>query len=145
MGGWITAKIAERDPNLLGAILISAADFSRLARMPHDKLTALMADNMESLAGVTAESMAREVETNGAAYAIRDNLGALPNTSLLVLSSDDGLAPHTDALVTAIRAIGGRHVTAVHVATDHGWSDRRIALESNIIRWLQQLPAARHH
>jgi hypothetical protein len=29
----------------------------------------------------------------------------------------------------------------VHEATDHSWSDRRIALESAVLRWLQQLPA----
>ncbi|MFL6601536.1 MAG: hypothetical protein ACJ8R9_09400 [Steroidobacteraceae bacterium] len=59
-----------------------------------------------------------------------------------MLSSDDGLAPGTDALVAAIRAGGGDHdVTSEHVATDHSWSDRRIALASNIIAWLLKLPA----
>jgi hypothetical protein len=30
-------------------------------------------------------------------------------------------------------------VSTVHVATDHSWSDRRIALEDAVIRWLQAL------
>ncbi len=139
MGGWVTAKTAERDAHLLGAILISAADFSRVAKVPHAELTALMADNMEALAGVTAESMAHEVETNGANYSLRD-VGALRDTPLLVLTSNDGLAPHADALVADIRAQGGAHVTTAHVATDHGWSDRRIELETRILRWLGRLP-----
>jgi hypothetical protein len=46
------------------------------------------------------------------------------------------LANHTDALVAAIRAAGGKQVTTAHVATDHGWSDHRIALQSTIINWL---------
>jgi pimeloyl-ACP methyl ester carboxylesterase len=139
MGGWVAAKTAENDGRLSGAILISAADFSRLAGMPHPDLQALMADNMESLAGVTAESMAREVEANSASYDIRGNAVALKDLPLLVLTSDDGLAPYMDALVAAVRAEGGHHVTTAHVATDHGWSDRRIDLESRVIRWLQYL------
>jgi plasmid replication initiation protein len=58
---------------------------------------------------------------------------------LLALTSDDGLAPHTDALVQAIQAKGGRKITALHFATDHSWSDRRITLESEIIKWLHGL------
>jgi len=34
--------------------------------------------------------------------------------------------------VNAIEAGGGHEITAMHVATDHSWSDRRIALESTI-------------
>jgi hypothetical protein len=38
-----------------------------------------------------------------------------------------------------VRAQGNARVTAMHVATDHGWSDRRIALQDAVIRWLQAL------
>jgi hypothetical protein len=41
--------------------------------------------------------------------------------------------------VHAIEAKGGHKITAIHVATDHGWSDHRIALESAIITWLNGL------
>jgi len=72
-----------------------------------------------------------------------DTAKGLQGKRLLVLSADDGLAPGTDALVTAIRAGGGgRDVTSEHVATDHSWSDRRVALASSIIGWLLKLPAA---
>jgi hypothetical protein len=43
-------------------------------------------------------------------------------------------------LVRAIQTKGGHKVTALHVATDHGWSDHRIALESVVITWLAGLP-----
>jgi len=55
---------------------------------------------------------------------------------MLVLSANDGLAPLTDALVKAIKAGGGHRVTAIHAATDHGWSDRRICLENSVIAGL---------
>jgi uncharacterized protein len=63
----------------------------------------------------------------------------LANTPLLVLSADDGLAPMTDALVKEVEAKGNKGVTAIHQATDHGWSDRRIFLEVTIINWLANL------
>ena len=136
MGGWVTALTAARDHGLIGAILISAADMGRLGDMPHDKAVALMADNMEALAGVTAESMADEIRRHAAEFKFQNAAAGLAKTPLLVLTADDGLAPDADALVQAIKVGHGDQVTTIHVATDHGWSDHRIALESTIITWL---------
>jgi uncharacterized protein len=52
---------------------------------------------------------------------------------------DDSLEGDTNALVAAIRAQGGTKVTTQHFATDHGWSDHRIALQAAIVTWLQKL------
>jgi uncharacterized protein len=139
MGGWVTARTASRDHALIGAILISAADMGHMGAAPRDKVIAEMAGDMESLAGVTAESMADEVIANNKAFSLDDTVGGLAQTPLLVLSANDGLAPGTDKLVKAITAGGGQKVTAIHAATDHGWSDHRIFLESTIINWLASL------
>lgn len=139
MGGWVTAQTAAHDQGLIGAVLISAADMGAVGGLPRQQVVALMDDNKETLAGVTAESMADEVIANAKAFRLENTVAGLSRTPLLVLSADDGLAPGTDALVKAIAAAGGRQVTAVHVATDHGWSDRRILLESTIINWLAGL------
>ncbi|HTW38966.1 MAG TPA: alpha/beta hydrolase [Steroidobacteraceae bacterium] len=138
MGGWVAAKIGSRDPGLRGVILISAWDPS--APMTHEKAVAEMADDMESLAGVTAESMAADREAHLKEMALAPTAQGLARKPLLVLSADDGLAPGTDALIASIRAHGGRLVSSEHAATDHGWSDRRIELEASVIRWLQSLP-----
>ena len=139
MGGWVTAQTAAHDHGLIGAILISAADMGYMGGAPREKVVATMAGNMESLAGVTAQSMADEVIANAKAFSLDDSVGGLTQTPLLVLSADDGLAPGTDKLVKAIEAAGGQKVTAIHAATDHGWSDHRIFLESTIINWLAGL------
>jgi hypothetical protein len=99
----------------------------------------MMADDMESLAGVTAESMADEARANAKAFRLENDVAGLVQIPLLVLSADDGLAPGTDALIQAIQAKGGHKIGALHVATDHSWSDRRILLESEIIKWLEGL------
>lgn len=139
MGGWVVAHTAAKDHELLGAILISAGDMGRFGDAPRERAVAQMADDMESLAGVTAQSMADELIANAKAFHLENAAGGLTQMPLLALTADDGLAPDTDALVRAIRAQGGNKITALHVATDHSWSDRRIALESEIIKWLNGL------
>jgi hypothetical protein len=94
---------------------------------------------MEGLSGVTAQSMADEDRANAKAFRMENAAAGLTQTPLLVLTSDDGLAPDSDALVHAIEAKGGHKITTIHVATDHGWSDHRIALESAILTWLAGL------
>ncbi len=138
MGGWVTVMTAAHDRGLAGAILISAADMGKLGEIQHDKVLAEMADNMESLAA-TPESMAKEVEQNSKTFGFANAIDGLKDVPLLVLSANDGLAPGTDALIHAIQAKGGQNIKAVHAATDHGWSDHRIFLESTIIDWLSTL------
>jgi pimeloyl-ACP methyl ester carboxylesterase len=138
MGGWVTALTAARHRDLLGAILISAADFGLLGTMPREQLVALMADNMESLQGVTAARMADEVIAGSARWTFAEAAGGLSRVPLLVLSSDDGLAQHTNPLIERLRALGNADVISDHHATDHSWSDRRIALQSAVINWLER-------
>lgn len=139
MGGWVTVLTAAHDHSLAGIILISAADMGAMGKMPHEKLVADMADDMESLNGVTGESMASEVTQNVDSFGFAGAITGLKNTPMLVLSADDGLAPQTDSLIKAIEASGGHHIKSIHAATDHGWSDHRIFLESTIIQWLATL------
>jgi uncharacterized protein len=139
MGGWVTALTAGHDRGIAAAILISMADMSRFGAATRAQIARGMADNMESLAGVTAESMADELLANSAKWHVADRAPDLARLPLLVITSDDGLAPQSDALVTAVRAGGNASVTAIHYATDHGYSDKRIALESAIIEWIDRL------
>lgn len=139
MGGWVTVMTAAQDHALVGAILISAADMGLLGKMDRNRLVAEMADNMEGLAGVSPESMANEVAQNSKSFGFANAIPGLKDVPMLVLSANDGLAPQTDALVQAIQAEGGHNIKSIHAATDHGWSDRRIFLESTIIDWLSTL------
>ena len=141
MGGWVTALTAARDRGLAGAILISPANMGAEGAVKRDDAVALMADNMESLAGGTAETFADDLLRGAAARHWSHAVSGLARLPLLVLTSDDGLAPGADSLVAGLRRAGDTRVTVVHEATDHSWSDRRIALESAVLRWLQQLPA----
>lgn len=139
MGGWVAAMTSERDPDLTGTILISAANMGGRTATRAETV-AVMADNMESLAGVTAQGMADEVLAHAAAFDWTAGAAGLARRPLLVLTSDDGLAPMSDALAAKVKAAPGARVATVHAATDHGWSGARIRLEQEVVRWLQTLP-----
>ena len=142
MGGWVTVTTAAHHPDLAGIVTISAGDMAGLGAAPQAIRVKEMADNMESLAGVTAESMAEDV-TGMTRYPMTAAASGLVQTPYLALTSDDGLAAGTDALVRAVRAAGGTQVTTEHVTTDHSWSDHRVALEAAVLTWLEKLRAAR--
>jgi hypothetical protein len=106
---------------------------------PRPNVVRLAAGNMESLAGVTAEQMADELIANHAGWGFDAAAPGMATTPLLVMTSDDGLATHSERLVNLARAQGNQGVTVIHMNTDHGWSDHRIALQSEVINWLQSL------
>ncbi|WP_428629679.1 alpha/beta hydrolase family protein [Sphingopyxis sp.] len=144
MGGWVTAltaaKEAKKAEGLIGAAMISAANLGRFAQMPRDQLAAGMkANGQEALAGTSPEIMADELIANAAAFDFMKDAPSLAATNLLILSSDDGLAPGTDALAEAIRKGGGTKVKTLHVATDHSWSDARVRLQAEVLGWLGTL------
>jgi uncharacterized protein len=141
MGGWVTALTAAQDPDLAGAILISAADMGGRGATPAARPVVVksMSTELESLAGTSPEKMADEI----IGFSPRLSWDAevargLARKPLLVLTSDDGLAPNAERLAGAVRADGGK-VTLRHEATDHSWSGKRIALEAAVISWLAAL------
>jgi uncharacterized protein len=139
MGGWVVVHVAAQDHGLYGAIIFSAADMNQIGEMPRERLVAFTTENMHALAGVTPESMADELSGLDKKSRFEDEAAGLAHTPLLALTAHEAIAPQTDALVAAIRAHDGNNVTEMHVDTDHGWSDHRIALESIIITWLEKL------
>jgi pimeloyl-ACP methyl ester carboxylesterase len=142
MGGWVAALTAAHDPRLRGAVLISAADIGLKGMTKRADAVSLMAENMESLAGGTAETFADDLLAGAERRRITAAAPGLVRMPLLVLTSDDGLAADSDSLVAAIKRLGGTRVSTMHAATDHSWSDKRVMLESTVLRWLDRLPAA---
>jgi uncharacterized protein len=139
MGGWVAAHAASHDHALIGAILISMADMGLTGARPRAQAVAAMADDMETLADVTAESMVEELAAHAKEFVAAGTAAGLAQIPVLAITSDDHLASQTDSLVAGIKAKGGTKVTAMHLDTDHSYSDRRIALESIVITWLSGL------
>jgi len=139
LGGWATALTAAHDKGLIGAALISPGDMGLLGKLPRAAAVKALADDMETLADTSPERMADELIAHADAWDFvkaAPRLNALP---LLVVTSDDGLAAPANALVAGAKAAGNGHVATSHVATDHSYSDARVRLESELVRWLAGL------
>lgn len=141
MGGWATALVASKDPQLMGAVLISAANLARLGDLPRAQAIEAASANAETLV-TSPEKMADELAGNVKTLPLSMTATGLAKLPVLVLSSDDGLAPGTNALAETIRQAGG-NATTKHEATDHSWSDRRIKLAELVIDWLESLPGGK--
>ena len=142
MGGWVVAHTASQDHGLLGAVMISAGDMGTIGLgLPRPALVQEMSQDMESLADVTPGSMADELIKNGEGWTFAKAAPGLSQTPLFVLTSDDGLAGQSDVLSKAIKDGGGKQIKTLHVATDHSWSDHRIALQGAVVTWLEGLIA----
>jgi uncharacterized protein len=142
MGGWVADQTAARDHRLAGVALISAADFggSFSGSMSHAQLVRWASGLMESLAGVTPEQMADELEAHRTTWELDRDYDRIDHVPLLVITANDRWRPSDEALVSALRARRDPLVTTVHMNADHVYSDHRIALEAALIRWLQSLP-----
>ena len=139
MGGWVTVLTAARQHGLEGAVLISAADMAAIGGTSRAQLVTGMAGDMESLAGTTPEQMADELIAHKDSWGFATAYDGLASIPMLVITSNDGLAPSNDALVAAVRKRGNTRITTAHFPTDHSYSDQRIAMESAVIKWLQKL------
>jgi uncharacterized protein len=149
MGGFIARYVGAQDPAIKAVVLISAADLGvdKIQSIPlnsrsqvvHPLAEALAEEGMAPLAGCTPEGLAREIVTNATAWNIPNLAPKLATRPVLVITSDDGLAPSNDAFVEALHKAGNTQVTAIHMATDHPFSDHRIALQQAVLQTLNSL------
>jgi uncharacterized protein len=149
MGGFMARYVGANDPAIKAIALISAADMGvdRMQSITADHRSDairplaehLAAEGMAPLAGCTPESLAQEVVTNATAWNIPNLAPKFATRPVLVITSDDGLAPSSDAFVEALKHAGNTHVTAIHMATDHSYSDHRIALQQAVLEALAAL------
>lgn len=137
MGGWVTAVTGGRDSDLAGAVLISAADMSGVAKAPLAQRLKEAEENRESLAA-SAREMADQMAALTPDLGFAAAAPGLAKHPLLVVTSDDGLKPAADKLFMDVKSRGGR-AAVVYIHTDHSYSDARIRLESAILGWLGTL------
>jgi pimeloyl-ACP methyl ester carboxylesterase len=149
MGGMMARYVGAQDPAIKAVGLISAADMGvdkvqslKPAQEKEDtaRLAAhFAADGMAPLAGCTPESLAKEIIANAAAWNVPNLAPKLATRPVLVITSDDGLAPSNDAFVAALHKAGATDITTVHLTTDHSYSDQRIAMEKAVLEALDYL------
>jgi pimeloyl-ACP methyl ester carboxylesterase len=149
MGGFVAVQTAAADPAVRAVGLVSAVDLGGRVPQPLPKnresvaIQALSAglarEGMAPLAGCTPEGLARETLANASRWSFQSNAESLKSRPILIVTSNDGFAPANVTFAEALRDAGNDRVTALHLATDHSYSDQRIALSDAVLKWLAPL------
>jgi uncharacterized protein len=149
MGGFMAAYAGSHDSAILGTGLISAANFHDWAggevkpeaeAANRARLVKSIADNdILPLAGCTAEGLTDEMLSHRKQWNFVEYAPMFGSRPLLLITSDDGLTPGATHLAAAVRQQGNQRVIEQHFATDHSYSDQRIALEAAVLNWLSTL------
>lgn len=148
MGGFAVASAAAHDPHVAGVVMISAWNIAGpYTGLPDGEESAAVTkfvrgqtkNDLAPLAGCTAESLGHEVFRNRSTLNFLTFADALSTRPVLIVTSNDGLAADNERLYDALRKAGDRQARLVHLATDHAYSGKRIALQQQVLQTLESL------
>jgi len=149
MGGWMALATAASDPKIRAVIAISAADMPALtsqivaasgaAGAAKICVSRMNDGSMAPLAGTTPEAACKELIDHAEQWNFLNYAKGLGTRPVLFINSDDGFAPFSDGLAKLLRADGNQQVHEIHLATDHSYSDKRIALTQIVLEELSSL------
>ena len=147
MGGFMAADASATDPRVAGTVLIDAWDIGEeKARITSPQVRKAAADAMRPdtvpLAGTSAELLIKEIETNAAKLDLEALTARIAARPLLLIGAEHAGAPTTRKLAAAARSAQAKALTETYMDTDHSFSDSRIVLEAEVIRWLGQFDPA---
>jgi pimeloyl-ACP methyl ester carboxylesterase len=141
MGGATAIETAAHATGLDGLILIDAWDIAGDGRgYSKAELLTEFNDFGNSLRGATPQSTIDEIIANGNQWDLVVAGARIKRLPVLTVSAKFAGAASNRPVTAAIRHSGNAHVTAIEMATDHAFSDHRIALAQAVVGWLDRLP-----
>lgn len=150
MGGFAVASAAAHDPKIAGVIMISAWNIaSGFSNLPDEQEEAAVAkfvkqqtkNDLAPLAGCTTESLGHEVFRKRSELNFVNFAPSLVSRPVFIITSNDGLAGEDDKLFAALQKAGDKNVHELHIATDHSYSDHRVALVQAVMEALPSIEA----
>ncbi len=140
MGGFMTASASAARPDVAGTVLIDSWDIGKeKARVTSDQVRKAAIEAMRpdtAPLATTPETLVAEIERDAAKLDLETLSARIADRPMLMIGAEYAGAPTTRKLAAAARAAGAKALTETYMATDHSFSDARIALESEVIRWL---------
>jgi diadenosine tetraphosphate (Ap4A) HIT family hydrolase/acetyl esterase/lipase len=140
MGGFMAASTAAADPRVAGTVMIDswniAGDAARITDAPSRKAAiAHMRPDTAPLA-TTPEALVDEILRDKAQLNLETLAAKIADRPVLMIGAEHANAPQVRQQAAAAKAAGAKALTEAYYPTDHSFSDSRIALESEVIRWL---------
>ena len=140
-GGFLAGYVGSHDPDVSAVGIISATNLGKINVDPKERDTRLKRwqTQLHPVHGATASDLFAEAERHAKEWDYVQWADALRTRPLLLVEADDQNHADMEALAAALRQKGSARLEQRAVATDHSFSDHRIALQTIVIDWLQQL------
>ena len=140
-GGFIAGYEAAHDADIKGVAMIAAVNLGKINADPKEREARLKRweTQLHPVRGATAAELFAEAERHAKDWDYVQWAEALRTRPVLLLEADDQNHADMEALASALRQKSADALEQVAVATDHSFSDRRIELQSIVIKWLETL------
>lgn len=135
MGGFLAVAAMAQHPQIAAGVVISEG--SPIINGPSYFGKKYDPADYAPLAGTSRAALHREAQEHAAAWSFAALAAKIAPRPVLDISANDGLAASNEALVAALAHAGAR-ATSLHMNTDHGFTDHRIALEAAVLAWLDK-------
>lgn len=140
MGGFMAASASAARPSAVaGTILIDAWDIGGddyFAKTDPKVLAKEIAPDTVPLAGTSPQALIAEIARDRAQLDLVSLSRTIAARPVLMIGAERGIGAVTATLAKAARQAHPDTVVEVQYATDHSFSDSRIALSSEVLRWL---------
>lgn len=141
MGGFLAGYEASHDPDITAVAMIAAVNVGKVNADPKERDIRMKRWEMQfhPIRGASAPELFAEAERHENDWDYVQWAAALRGRPVLLVEADDQNHAEMEALGGALRQKGAVALNQVSVATDHGFSDHRIALQTIVVEWLETL------
>ena len=141
LGGFLAGYAASHDPEITAVAMIAAVNMGKVnadAKQRENRLKR-WETQLHPVRGASAPELFAEAERHGKEWDYVQWAQALRTRPILLVEADDQNHTDMEALADALQrkgAVGFKHMA---IATDHTFSDHRIALQTIVVEWLEKL------
>jgi uncharacterized protein len=141
MGGFLAGYEAAHDPSITAVAMISAVNVGKVNADPKEREVRLKRwqSNLHPVQGTSAADLFSEAERHAQDWDYVQWADALRARPVLLVEADDQNHTDMEALVGALQQKGAVALSHVAMATDHSFSDHRMALQTTVVEWLEKL------
>ncbi len=140
-GGFLAGYEGSHDPNITAVGMISAVNLGKVNADPKEREIRLKRweTQLHPVRGATASELFSEAERHANDWDYVRWADALRGRPVLLVEADDQNHADMEALAAALQQKGAVALQHRDVATDHSFSDHRIALQTIVVEWLEKL------
>lgn len=144
MGGFMAIDAAADDRKVLGVFLIDPWDIGNNGislgteagrKAWHEEA----AGDIAPLAGTSEQALANEMRSSAGRFSLPERVRDYGDRPLAIYGASRGNGDDNKPVFAAAQATSKQVVSATW-ATDHSFSDKRIALAEALVTWLRELP-----